>query len=82
MTVWLPWLAVGLMIVVLLYAILSIILNKALGLYIAALFHIVLGILSLPSIGLFVLGIAIIELIVGVIMTIKIKTRRKKRISF
>lgn len=71
MTSWISWLAVGLMIAVLIYAILSVYLKKPKGLYIASAFHIVLGILSLPSIGLFVLGLAILELIVGIIMTVK-----------
>ena len=71
MTGWISWLTVGLMIAVLLYAALSIFLRKPIGLYIAAVFHIVLGILSLPSIGLYVLGLAILELIVGTIMTFK-----------
>ncbi|MCD1259177.1 hypothetical protein B5M42_010035 [Paenibacillus athensensis] len=71
MASWISWLAVGLMIAVLVYAVLSVYLKKPIGLYIAAAFHIALGILSLPSIGLYVLGIAILELIVGFIMTIK-----------
>lgn len=71
MTSWISWLAVGLMIAVLIYAILSVYLKKPTGLFIAAAFHIALGILSLPSIGLYVLGFAILELIVGFIMTIK-----------
>jgi len=70
-TDWVSYVAVGLMVAVLLYAILSIFLKKPLGLYIATAFHIVLGILSLPSIGLYVLGLAIIELIIGIIMTLK-----------
>jgi len=41
------------------------------GLYIAALFHIALGILSLPSIGLYVFGLAILEIIAGIAMTVK-----------
>lgn len=39
-------------------------------------FHIVLGILSLPSIGLYVLGLAIIELVIGIIMTVKISSKK------
>ncbi len=70
-TDWISYVAVGLMVAVLLYAIFSIFLKKPLGLYIATAFHIVLGILSLPSIGLYVLGLAVIELIIGIIMTIK-----------
>lgn len=71
MTSWISWLTVGLMVAVLIYAILSVYLKKAIGLYIAAIFHLILGILSLPSIGLYVLGLAILELIVGIIMTVK-----------
>lgn len=71
MTLWISWITVGLMVLVLLYAIFSVLLRKAIGLYIAAAFHIVLGILSLPSIGLYVLGLAMIEGIVGIIMTVK-----------
>lgn len=71
MTSWLASLAVGLMIAVLFYAFLSVYLKKPIGLYIAGVFHIILGILSLPSIGLLVLGLAILELIAGVVMTIK-----------
>ncbi|HLR27016.1 MAG TPA: hypothetical protein VK112_14215 [Fodinibius sp.] len=76
MTSWISWVAVGLMVAVLLYAILSIFLKKPSGLYIATALHIVLGILSLPSIGLFVLGLAIIELIIGISMTVKYRRRR------
>ncbi|MFD2760111.1 hypothetical protein [Lentibacillus juripiscarius] len=72
MTSWISWVAVGLMVTVLLYAIFSIFLKKPLGLYIATAFHIVLDILSLPSIGLYVLGLAVIELIIGIIMTVKL----------
>ncbi|WP_373893204.1 hypothetical protein [Virgibacillus sp. CBA3643] len=71
MTSWITWLVVGLMVAVLLYAIFSVFLKKPIGLYIASAFHIVLGILSLPSIGLYVLGLAILELIVGIVMTLK-----------
>lgn len=71
MTSWISWVAVGLMVAVLLYAIFSVFLRKPLGLYIAAAFHLILGILSLPSIGLYVLGLAIFEIIVGIAMTVK-----------
>lgn len=71
MTSWISWVTVGLMVAVLLYAIFSIFLKKPVGLYIATAFHILLGILSLPSIGLYVIGLAIIELIVGISMTVK-----------
>ncbi|GAB3056137.1 hypothetical protein GCM10027286_19680 [Virgibacillus ainsalahensis] len=64
MTSWVSWIAVGLIVAVLIYAIFSIYLKKPIGLYIAAAFHIVLGIFSLPSIGLYVLGLAIFEIIV------------------
>ncbi len=76
MSSWISWVAVGLMVAVLLYAILSIFLKKPLGLYIATVFHIVLGVLSLPSIGLFVLGLAVIELIIGIIMTVILRGKR------
>ncbi|MBY7144851.1 hypothetical protein KFZ56_17670 [Virgibacillus sp. NKC19-3] len=66
-----PWLSVGLIIAVLLYAIFSVFLKKSIGLYIAAAFHIVLGLLSLPSIGFYVLAVAMLELIVGIVMTVK-----------
>lgn len=46
------------------------------GLYIAALFHIALGILSLPSIGLYVFGLAILEIIAGIAMTVKYRGKR------
>lgn len=75
MTSWISWVAVGLMVAVLLYAISSVLLKKTIGLYIAAAFHIVLGIVSLPSIGLYVLGLAILELIVGVIMNVKLRRK-------
>lgn len=65
------WFYMGVMIVVVAYAVFSIYLKKPLGLYIAAAFHIILGILSLPSIGLYVFGVAIIEILVGVLMTTK-----------
>ncbi|MDQ0159480.1 hypothetical protein [Alkalibacillus salilacus] len=71
MTSWVSWIAVGLIVAVLLYAIFSVFLRKPIGLYIASVFHIVLGILSLPSIGLYVLGLAILEIIVGIAMTVK-----------
>jgi len=76
MTSWISWLAVGLMITVLFYAILSVYLKKPIGLFIATAFHIILGILSLPSIGLYILGLAIVELIVGIVMTIKFHRTR------
>lgn len=68
MTSWLTWFAVGMVIAVLLYALFSVYLKKPAGLYIAAAFHIVLGVLSLPSIGLYVLGIAILEIIAGIVI--------------
>jgi len=76
MTSWISWVTVGLMGAVLLYAIFSIFLKKTVGLYIATAFHILLGILSLPSIGLYVLGLSIIELIVGISMTVKYRRIR------
>jgi hypothetical protein len=68
---WVSWIAVGLIVAVLIYAIFSVYLKKPIGLYIAAAFHIILGILSLPSIGLYVLGLAILEIIVGIAITVK-----------
>ncbi|TRM10779.1 hypothetical protein FH966_03075 [Lentibacillus cibarius] len=76
-TDWVSYVAVGLMVAVLIYAVFSIYLKKPLGLFIAMGFHIVLGILSLPSIGLYVLGVAIIELIIGIIMTVKTSSKQK-----
>jgi len=76
MTSCFSWLYVGLMIVVLLYALFSVFLKKPIGLYIAAAFHIVLGILSLPSIGLYVLGLAMLEIIVGIMITMKSRHKR------
>ena len=76
MTSWISWLYVGLMIVVLLYALFSVFLKKPIGLYITAAFHIVLGILSLPSIGLYVLGLAMLEIIVGIMITMKSRHKR------
>ncbi|WP_163539563.1 hypothetical protein [Gracilibacillus sp. YIM 98692] len=73
---WVSWFAVGLIVAVLIYAIFSIYLKKQIGLYIAAAFHIVLGILSLPSIGLYVLGLAILEIIAGIAMTVKYRRTR------
>ncbi|GAB3803495.1 hypothetical protein [Virgibacillus kimchii] len=77
MTSWVSWVSVGLIIAVFLYAIFSVFLRKPTGLYIAAAFHIVLGVLSLPSIGLYVLGLAILEVIVGIKMTVKYRTSRR-----
>ncbi len=57
--------------VTLIYAIFSVYLKKSLGLFIAAFFHVILGIASLPSIGLYVIGIAIIEIIFGIVMILK-----------
>lgn len=74
---WMSWLAVGLMIVVLLYAVLSIYLRRPIGLYIAMLFHVILGVLSLPSIGWFILGLAALELIVGIGMSVKKSSRKE-----
>ncbi|WP_240377933.1 hypothetical protein [Bacillus piscicola] len=76
MTSAMSWIVVGLMIAVLFYAIFSIYLKKPAGLYIAAAFHIVLGILSLPSIGLYVFGLAVLEIITGIIMMV---TSRRSR---
>lgn len=76
MTSWVSWIAVGLMVAVLFYAIFSVFLRKPIGLYIASAFHIVLGILSLPSIGLYVLGLAFLEIIVGIAMTVKYRRTR------
>lgn len=69
-----PIIAISLIVLVLLYAMLSIYLKKVVGLFIAASFHIVLGIVSLPSIGLFVLALAAIELVVGLILIIRNKS--------
>lgn len=79
MTSWISWLYIGLMVSVLLYAIFSVLLKKPIGLYIAAVFHIILGILSLPSIGLYVLGLAILELIIGIIMTVKYRREQTNK---
>ncbi|GAA0302053.1 hypothetical protein GGQ92_002288 [Gracilibacillus halotolerans] len=76
MTSWISWITVGLIVAVLFYAIFSVILRKPIGLYIASAFHIVLGILALPSIGLYVLGLAIIEIFIGIIMTVKFRRPR------
>lgn len=73
MTSWTTWVVAGVMIAVLLYAIFSVLLKKPIGLFIATIFHIVLGVLSLPSIGLYVLGLAVIELTTGIIMTAKLR---------
>lgn len=74
---WMSWLVVCLVVVVLLYAILSIYLKRPIGLYVAVLFHALLGILSLPSIGLIVLGLAVLELIAGIVMSVKKSSRKK-----
>ncbi|MFA1822517.1 hypothetical protein ACDX78_20535 [Virgibacillus oceani] len=76
MTSWVSWVFVGLIAAVFLYAIFSVYLKKSTGLYLAAAFHVVLGILSLPSLGLYVLGLAILEIIVGIIMTVKFRRTR------
>src|SRR5690625_5220933 len=68
---------IGLTITTALYAIFSIILKKPLGLYIAAVLHIILSFKALPSIGLYVLGVAIIEVFIGVQMTIKHRRQSK-----
>lgn len=73
---WISWVVVGLVVTVLFYAIFSILLKKSVGLYIATAFHIVLGLLSLPSIGLYILGLAAIELIIGIIMTVKLRGKQ------
>ena len=74
MTSWIFY--VGLIVAVLLYAIFSVFLKKPIGLYMATAFHIVLGILSLPSIGLYVIGLAVLELVVGIIMSIKYRQKQ------
>ncbi|GAB4074126.1 hypothetical protein GCM10028778_16290 [Barrientosiimonas marina] len=76
MTSWTPWLIAGMITAVLIYAILSIYLRRSIGLYLAAVFHVFLGILSLPSIGLYVLGLAILELITGVTMSVKMSAKK------
>lgn len=68
MLFWTPTFFIIVVILVLLYAIFSIYLQKISGLYIAAGFHIILGLFSLPSIGLYVIGLAIIEIIIGMFM--------------
>jgi len=73
---WVSWITVGLIVAVLFYASFSVYLKKSMGLYIAALFHIALGILSLPSIGLYVFGLAILEIIAGIAMTVKYRGKR------
>jgi maltodextrin utilization protein YvdJ len=76
MTSWITWIVVGLIIAVLIYAIFSIYLRKPAGLYMATAFHIVLGTLTFPSIGLYILGLAILELIAGVVMTAQYRRTR------
>lgn len=76
MTSWVSLIVVGLIVAVLLYAIFSVLLRKPIGLYIASAFHIALGILSLPSIGLYVLGLAIIEIFLGITMTVRHRRQR------
>ncbi len=76
MTSWISWIAVGLVVAVLLYAVFSVLFKKPVGLFIATAFHIVLGVISLPSIGLVVLGLAIIELIAGIIMTVNLRGKQ------
>ncbi|RCW76823.1 hypothetical protein [Saliterribacillus persicus] len=68
---WVSWIALGLIVAVLVYAIFNMYFKKQIGMYIAAVCHLVLGILSLPSIGLYVLGLAVLELIVGIAMTVE-----------
>ena len=65
------WITIGLIVVTFFYAVFSAFKKKSMGLYIASVVHIMFGILSLPSIGLYVLGLAIIELVMAVIITIK-----------
>ncbi|WP_219914642.1 hypothetical protein, partial [Thalassobacillus sp. CUG 92003] len=65
------WIVIGIILAGVVYAIYSVIAKKPLGLYISMVIHFVLGILSLPSIGLYVLGLALLELIIGIVMTIK-----------
>ncbi|MUV37874.1 hypothetical protein JNUCC1_01680 [Lentibacillus sp. JNUCC-1] len=76
MSAWMFWVIIALITVVLLYAIFSIYMKKPVGLYISAGFHVVMGALTLPSIGLYVLGLAVIEIIVGVSMTAKYRRGR------
>ncbi|SFE28142.1 hypothetical protein SAMN05216238_1123 [Lentibacillus persicus] len=72
MSSWTIWLATGLAVSGVIYAVYSVFAKKPIGLYISAVFHIVLGILSLFSIsfaiGLYVLSLAIVELIAGIIL--------------
>lgn len=70
---WSPTFAVILMIAILVYAILSIYMKRAIGLFMAALMHVILGLLSLPSIGIYVLIIAGVELIAGIIFTLQLR---------
>lgn len=81
MTHWISWLALGLMVAVLFYAIFSLYVRKPAGLYISVCFHIALGILSLPSIGLYVLGLAILELLVGMTLTITAKNIKRHNVK-
>jgi len=76
MVPWITLVVVGLMVAALLYTVLSVFLEKSLGLYIATAFHIVLGTLSLLSIGLYILGLALMELIIEIIMTVKLRGKR------
>lgn len=55
----------------LVYAIFSIYVGKSLGLFIAAVFHVIIDVISLPSVGLYVIGIAIVEIIIGVVFVMK-----------
>ncbi|QDI90826.1 hypothetical protein EPH95_06255 [Salicibibacter halophilus] len=70
MTSWTAWLVVVLAVAGLVYAIYSVTTKKSLGLYISAVVHMILGVITLPSIGLIILGLAILELIGGIILTL------------
>lgn len=73
MPFWTPTFFIIVVILVLLYAIFSIYLRKVSGLLIAAGFHIILGLFSLPSIGWYVIGLAVIEIVIGIYLNSKRK---------
>lgn len=80
MTSWVAGIVVGLIAAGFIYAIYSVFAKKSIGLYISAVVHIVAGVLSLVLIdfliGVCVLGLAFLELIIGIILNDSRITRK------
>ncbi|EZH64164.1 hypothetical protein DH09_00035 (plasmid) [Bacillaceae bacterium JMAK1] len=52
-------------------AIIGVVSKKSLLIFVAAAIHIIMGFITLPSIGLYIIGLAVLEIVLGIVMATK-----------